>query len=337
MNKIFVKKWEDLELKDRMRHIASVLNAYLSTPFNTKAEQVISIANQLRKTKHPGDGYLAIFLPQIIESNGLEFMPKSCYVFESITDFTTCEFAVRPFIEKYPVEMMQQMLNWTKHTNEHVRRLSSEGCRPVLPWGGVLQDLKDNPTPILPILENLKNDDSECVRRSVTNNLNDISKNNPEVLLGLYKKWKKAPEKTQALLKHASRTLLKAGNKHALNYFGWFYDEDLQIKNLDYTKKVPWSGKFEFSFSLLNKSNTSRKVRLEYAIYFLKANGTQSKKVFQISNFNLPTNEEKWFQTRFSFKPITTRTYHSGSHGFSLIVNGNEINRVNFLLKPVGE
>ncbi|GLL57169.1 hypothetical protein KUBF_48340 [Bacteroides finegoldii] len=71
-----------------------------------------------------------------------------------------------------------------------VRRLASEGCRPRLPWAMALPNLKKDPTPIIPILENLKNDPARFVRLSVANNLNDIAKDNPEIVIDLAKKWK---------------------------------------------------------------------------------------------------------------------------------------------------
>lgn len=203
---VFDKGWDELELKQRMWHLSMVVNSYLASDFNQKCLQIIVLKDQLEKSKANGDGFLCIFLPQIIEDYGLNNLEESVNVFEKITSFTTCEFAIRPFIEKYETQMFKVLNKWAKHKNEHVRRLASEGCRPLLPWGGVLQNLKINPSPILEVLEKLKNDPSEYVRRSVANNLNDISKNNPEILLSFLKKWQNEPDQTQAILKHACRT-----------------------------------------------------------------------------------------------------------------------------------
>ncbi len=98
------------------------------------------------------------------------------------------------------------MLQWSQHANEHVRRLSSEGCRPRLPWAMALPALKRNPAPILPILENLKHDPSEFVRRSVANNLNDIAKDNPDIVIALAARWKGISRETDAIIKHGCRT-----------------------------------------------------------------------------------------------------------------------------------
>lgn len=76
---------------------------------------------------------------------------------ELVTTFTSCEFAVRRFIVKYGDTMLQKMLQWSLHKNEHVRRLASEGSRPRLPWAIALPNFKKDP--------------SEYVRRSVANSI----------------------------------------------------------------------------------------------------------------------------------------------------------------------
>ena len=66
------------------------------------------------------------------------------------------------------------MEEWSRDADEHVRRLASEGCRPRLPWSFKLRELIADPSPVAPILENLRADPSLYVRKSVANHLNDI-------------------------------------------------------------------------------------------------------------------------------------------------------------------
>ena len=75
------------------------------------------------------------------------------------------------------------MRTWADDDNEHVRRLASEGCRPRLPWGIAITGTQGGSGPILPILDRLRADPSEYVRRSVANNLNDIVKDHPDLVL----------------------------------------------------------------------------------------------------------------------------------------------------------
>jgi 3-methyladenine DNA glycosylase AlkC len=126
-----------------------------------------------------------LFFPDFVETYGLEHWDRSVAALEKFTRMSTSEFAVRPFLKRNQPRMMAQMAAWSKHESEHVRRLASEGCRPRLPWADALPALKRDPAPIWPILEQLKADPSEYVRRSVANNLNDISKDHPEQVLAI--------------------------------------------------------------------------------------------------------------------------------------------------------
>src|SRR5690606_35514298 len=107
------------------------------------------------------------------------------------------------------------------HKHWGVRRLASEGCRPRLPWGMALSHLKEDPLPIIPILENLKNDPSRFVRLSVANNMNDIVKDNPQTVIELAKKWYGTSKEVDWVIKHGCRTLLKQGNPDVMALFGF--------------------------------------------------------------------------------------------------------------------
>ena len=46
-----------------------------------------------------------------------------------------------------------------------------------------------DPKPVLDLLELLKDDPAEYVRRSVANNLNDIAKDHPELVIEVAQRW----------------------------------------------------------------------------------------------------------------------------------------------------
>ena len=186
---VFDTAWADLELKQRTRQVTRALHRTLPSEYPQAVEMVIAISNLLR-TKEKAQSYPFIFLPEYIELYGMDHFSLSMKAIEESTKLVSAEFAIRPFIIRYPKETMATMLSWSKHPEASVRRLASEGCRPRLPWAMGLPDFKKDPGPILPILENLKNDSSEYVRRSVANNLNDIAKDHPDLALQIAKKWK---------------------------------------------------------------------------------------------------------------------------------------------------
>jgi hypothetical protein len=184
--------------------------------------------------------------------------------------------------------------------------------------------LKKNPAPILPLLEKLKNDPSEWVRKSVANNLNDIAKNHPAIVLDIAARWSGKSKHTDALVKHGCRTLLKQGHPEVLKHYG------LDSSNLSVTAvkvltpEVAVGGYVEFGFSVKNEGNTAQTVRLEYGIYYKKAKGHNARKVFKISERILLPGEVLKVQRKQSFKIITTRVFYSGQHQVSVIINGEE-------------
>ena len=73
------------------------------------------------------------------------------------------------------------------------------------------------------------------------------------------------------------------------------------------------------------------KLRIEYAIYFLRKDQKFSKKVFQITEKDFEKGDHL-FRKKHSFRAIATRKYNTGKHKISLIINGNDFHSKDFLL-----
>ena len=316
--------WDDLELKDRMRHLSRTLQTFLTGNYETDIITITDFVLELR-SESSGMSFLYMFIPDYIEQFGINYFDLSMDAIEKVTSFASCEFAIRPFLIKYPEASMRKMLEWSKHGEEGVRRFASEGCRPKLPWAMAVPHLKQNPTPILTILENLKDDSSEFVRRSVANNLNDISKDHPKLFLKLVAEWKGKNSNRDKLLKHASRTLLKKGEPIILELFGYRNAQHIAVNQfIIQDSKVKINQKLTFSFDFTNHNDHSTLIRLEYAIYYLLKNGTHAKKVFKISEKEYEAGANVQILRNHPFKVITTRTFYPGEHFVSLIINGIE-------------
>jgi len=224
-------------------------------------------------------------------------------------------------------------LLWAKHKNHHVRRLASEGIRPRLPWAMALSQFKKDPSPILPILALLKADESEYVRKSVANCLNDISKAHPDIVLKIVNSWKGISPQTDWILKYASRGLLKQGHVEALSAFGLNPKVKAKVGKLFIGKtKLPIGGKFDFSFSITLIEKKDHDVRLEYKIYYQKANGKQNPKVFQIGTYKLSSNQNIDIKRSHTFANLTTRKHYIGAHKIVIVVNGKETVELPFVL-----
>ncbi|MDF2959822.1 MAG: alkylation repair protein [Paenibacillus sp.] len=322
---IYDESWESEEFKQRMRHITVALTKTLPQSYADAIEIMSVAAPQCR-------GVEFLFFPDYIELNGMEHEEMSIKALEYFTRFSSAEFAIRPFIRRDPAGMMDQMLRWTHHESEHVRRLASEGCRPRLPWASGIPEFKTDPSLIIPVLTALKEDSSEYVRKSVANNLNDISKDHPDRVLDIAGSWLGHHPYTDWIVKHGCRTLLKQGMPEALSLFGLQETRGVRISSVDLNKTAVAVGEeLVFTFALQNESDQPLKLRLEYEIWFVKANGELKPKRFKLSE-KVYTAGNHTLSRKHSFHVITTRRYYTGTHRLSIIVNGKELASVPFEL-----
>lgn len=320
---IFDEHWEERELKRRIRHISHVLTATLPESYREALEVLSSVADAC-------SGFPYLFFPDFVELNGLDDWEASLPALALFTRYSSAEFAVRPFIMQDAARMMAQMERWAQDDNEHVRRLASEGCRPRLPWGMALEAFKADPAPILPILDKLKADASEYVRRSVANNLNDISKDHPELVLSIARDWYGNHPHTDWVVKHACRGLLKKGHPNALALFGFHGDADVEIRDLALSApEVAIGGRLGFSFQLRNNGSEAKPLRIEYGIDFVKASGKTSRKLFKLSESAYKPGVTELSRSQ-SFQDFTTRKHYPGTHRLSIVVNGAELAEISF-------
>lgn len=312
---IFCESWDKMALKMRMRHIAVQLSSFL--PFSYHQQLAI-----LKPVSKDFFSFEAMFFQDFVEVFGLDDFENSMEALAVFTIGSSSEFAVRQFIIKYEDKTMNHMKNWAKSDNEHLRRLASEGCRPRLPWAVALPKFKKDPVKVLEIIELLKNDVSIYVRKSVANNLNDISKDHPEIVREFVKNNKGVCKELDWICKHASRTLLKKGDSKTLKLFNLDSKVDIKIKNFIYDKRVEIGGEFCFSFEINSKESIGN-LRLEYVVEYLKSNNRHTKKVFMITQGNFEAKSKK-FTKKQSFKDMTTRKHYIGEHFISIVVNGEE-------------
>ena len=273
---IFTKDWQEKALKQRMRHISKNMQCCLPADYKKAISLLKPISDNYSELQH-------LVFPDFIELCGIDDLSTSIDAMEYFTENSSSEFPIRFFIIKYEKQMLAQMKKWAKSKNEHLRRLASEGCRPRLPWAIGLPKYKNDPSAILPILETLKEDESEYVRRSVANNLNDISKDNPKVVIEIAKKWKGLSPETDKLVKHGCRTLLKQGDPKTIKLFGYREPKDIQIKKFKVTKKIKMGEEIEFTFTLNTDKKKLGLLRIEYIIEFVRQNNKTGNKIFKIS------------------------------------------------------
>ena len=210
---------KDLELKARVEVITDALREYLPKKYESAVNIFLKILGpeNSNETGMFKEYYWLMPVALFVEKYGIDDFDTSVKAIYEITKRNTGEYAIRPFIRKYPVKTLKIVKKWSKDKNVHVRRLSSEGVRPRLPWSQKLDEFIIDPSPLIPILENLKEDSSMFVKKSVANNLNDILKDNYDIGIKILSKWSKSrnPD-TKWIIKHALRNEIKKGNPLAL-------------------------------------------------------------------------------------------------------------------------
>ena len=324
---IFDNTWDDLELKQRMRHISTIMYDFLPGNY----EESINILKQTYKDMDSfGFRLENIIFQDFVELYGLEHWDISIDALECFTRNCSSEFSIRQFILKDEDRAMKQMLLWAKSDDHELRRLASEGCRSRLPWAIALPSFKKDPSKVLEVLELLKDDDSKYVQKSVANNINDISKDNVEIVIDIVKNWQGFSKDRDWILKHGSRTLLKASNKEILELFDYKNPATLTVENFTCSDIVKEGEEVFFSFDIITKENMD-KLRVEYKLDFLRANGKHNSKVFKISEID-DFIGEKSINKKYSFKAISTRRYYLGVHKISIMINGIVLGKYEFEL-----
>ncbi len=326
---------EDLELKDRSAHIAKALRAHLPAD-GREAVRILTVAikplPQLDNDLSI-NGWTLFPLNSYIAQYGLEAYKESIALIRELTIRFTAEFAIRPLIAHHPKPTLRTLRAWARDPNPHLRRLVSEGTRPRLPWAEQISAFVADPSPILPLLEQLKDDPSEYVRRSVANNLNDIAKDHPERMLDVVEKWlRDATADRKRLVKHACRSLVKAGHPRCLALLGFHHPKLEAKRHAISPRRIKLGEKITVTSLLHSTSKRSQKLVIDYRFHFVKANGTTAPKVFKGSHLTLEKQTETTISQTFHLKKVTTRKYYPGKTSVELLINGQPIANSHFTL-----
>lgn len=326
---------DDLALKARVRQIADALTAYLPDAYNDAVSILLAtLAPEGSTNPDKGvSGWMTLPLNTFVSDHGLTHFDRSLEALKALTPLFSAEEAIRFFIVHDQDRTLEQLRTWTADSNHHVRRLVSEGTRPRLPWAMHLHAFQEDPTPILPLLNALKDDPSEYVRRSVANNLNDMAKDHPDLVVSIIEDWLvDASPARKKLIRHACRTLIKQGHQGCLHALGYTTTDvtlsDFQI----HTPTVIFGNALTFEATLTSMSDQPQNLIVDYIIHHVKANGSTSPKVFKWKTLTLPAQTKHTAQRNHKIRPITTRVYYPGTHRIEVVANGQVLGGADFEL-----
>ncbi len=334
-----MKKLTKLELKERIVWIAKVLEDQLDKDFKVAAKQIKSaLPNELDPAKTDDDfgDFIIAPLGEFVVRNGLskKNLKVSLSTLKELTKRFSMEDAIRYFINEFPDETMAELRKWVNDKNYHVRRLVSEGTRPLLPWSG---RISIDQSVTLPLLDKLHADQTRYVTRSVANHLNDIAKSDPSRVVETLKRWKKAEEQDEKeldwMIRHSLRTLVKQGHAKALKMLGYRVDPKVKVTGLKWAPASLAPGEtLEFYFKL--EASTDEKLMIDYVVDFVKANGQTKPKVHKLKQLQLKKGEVVTVSKKHSFrKNASTITYYPGVHTVTLQINGKLFESFTFDLK----
>lgn len=319
---------EHRELNARMRHASNTLHKHLPQDFRKAVAVLKKVAPRMPT------GYTALLYPDFVGQHGLSDPSFSLEALRHFTSFGSSEFAVREFFRRDPKGTLKVMRAWADDDNEHVRRLASEGSRPRLPWSFRLDAVLSDPKLTTPILERLRADDSLYVRKSVANHLNDFSKDHPAYMLDVLRSWDRTHPHTAWIAKHASRTLIKAGNVDALSLFAFDSKVKVRVEALELSPEQLKLGEIlTFSFNVVSEAAREQQLVVDYAIHYRKANGGSSRKVFKLKELVLGPRASVSITKRQRFIDFTTRKHYPGEHVVEVLVNGKALAKAAFQLK----
>ena len=327
---------EALELKARAMQITDALEAALPADFDAAADAIEAALAPAPdpdpNSDRPGAsfkssdglaGWILWPVGEYIARRGQDRPERALAALHALTQRFSAEFAIRPFIVHHPALSFATLQRWASDPSAQVRRLVSEGSRPRLPWGIRLRSLVADPSPTLPLLRALQNDPSEDVRRSVANHLNDIAKDHPDLIVQwLAEHLPDAPAPRRALLRHASRSLIKAGDPAVLAAWGLGQAFRGRVSLALSPTRVTVGDELLLTVQLHGTAKGPQRLAIDYAVHHVKAAGHTTPKVFKGWVIELAPGETRQLAKRHSLKAVTIRRYHPGRHVVDLRING---------------
>ncbi len=329
---------EELEFKDRVRQIARAAAAALPTDFPAAAQRIRMAAQsppEAAESSVTSTSALAIWpLCQVVQEQGLEHFEEAMATLHVLTKQASAEFAIRPFLDLCPGPAMTWLKRWAGDPDARVRRLVSEGTRPRLPWAPRLKTFADDHTAMLPLLEQLRDDPDEAVRRSVANHLNDITKDHPDLVVQTLQQWSvSAPPDRQRLIRHALRTLVKKGHPGALAILGV---GEPKVRVTSFTVAPPAvaiGGAVEVAVAIVSAADQDQELLVDFAVHYRKARGDLSPKVFKWTQRRLAGQAKISLRRQLKLVPRSTRRLYPGEHRVELLINGQSLGLVSFELR----
>lgn len=319
---------EDLELLDRARHLMAAMARHLPAEY----PQAIAVLLRSLGPEHASDELLGLgmapffYLPHtlFVAEHGRDHFDLSMQANRELTKRFSAEASIRPYLALDPERALGFLRRWASDSDPHVRRLVSEGTRLRLPWAPRVAWLDRHPERVAELLTLLRDDPTTLVRRSVANNLNDLGKVAPELLVATCATWLEgATPERRGLIEHALRSAIKRGEPGALALLGYGGSPQLEVVAAAFDPpRVAIGGSVDVAVTLRSTAERAQDLLVDLAVHFVKARGHAAPKVFKLERVTLAPGQLVTLGKRVSLAVHTTRVPRPGRHAVEVLVNG---------------
>ncbi|MEM9755833.1 MAG: hypothetical protein AAF914_07570 [Pseudomonadota bacterium] len=327
------------DLLDRLEWLATCLEPQLPAAFPEMADALeAAMPPPLDPSLRDDDfGQFIHAIPGVLAvRHGLHAHPdRALDLLHAGTQRFSMERYIRPFLDHWPEKTLARLDEWVGDPNYHVRRLVSEGTRPVLPWA---PRLALDPAVPLRFLDALHSDPTRYVTRSVANHLNDLTKIIPDAVYERLGSWAKVGRAEGAelawLTRHALRSEIKAGAPHAMDMLGYRRDAEIRLEHFEIAPTDPQlGGTAEIHVVLVAEPDLP--VLVDYVMHLRKANGRLAPKVYKMKDTAADAGGRLALTKRHRFKAgASTFTLREGRQEVSVQVNGRTLGTLPFTLRP---
>ena len=90
--------WESLELKERSSRLSDAMGVIFPKAFEEASPLLYKLMEVMDENSFPKKGYEYMFIPDYVAKFGRSNIDLALPLLERITQFVSCEFAIRPFI-----------------------------------------------------------------------------------------------------------------------------------------------------------------------------------------------------------------------------------------------
>ena len=315
-----------LELMDRLKQVGNAFGEVIPGSYLQQLEAIKQLAPAI-------NGFTGMVFPYFVEQFGKAHFDESMDALRFLTPFSSSEFAIRVFIKQDIEKALALMTAWTTDKNNHVRRLASEGSRPLLPWSFKLNDILQNPHLTAPILVALQKETDLYVKKSVGNHLNDHAKNHSLWVTDFVNSWDLTNAHSAWMAKRGVRTLIKDGFPASFSIMGFEENPQYTISHLKVDKaSIALGEEVNLSFELQSLKETPQLLNVDFVVYYMKSNGKLAPKVFKLKEVELLPKQTIQLTKKQRFEKMTTRKHYSGEHKIAIKVNGVEGEAIGFTL-----